>query len=123
MLSYQTAVNIFILIAYNRSATRQDDTWFFQVSARDYDAPQPPPGTGPDYPPCTILYETPKIALDYPKVETPLTQDAQIYNLEVHHLYHPESPPILNPPLPASFRIDVEQVRKTIITESDCVMK
>jgi hypothetical protein len=115
MLSHQTAINVFILIAYNRNATRQADTWFLQVAVRDYYAPQPPPGTGADYPPCTVLYETPKIGLRYPKVETPLNQDAQTYTLDIHHLYHPEPPPILNPPLPASFRINVEQVRNIII--------
>jgi hypothetical protein len=115
MLSHQTAVNVFILIAYNRNATRPADTWFLQVAVRDYYAPHPPPGTGTDYPLCTVLYETPNIAFRYPKVETPLTEGAQTYTLDIRHLYHPEPPPILNPPLPASFRIDVEQVRNTII--------
>ena len=56
------------------------------------------------------LYETAKVALCYPKVETPLTQGAQTYALDTRHLYHPEPPPTVNPPLPASFRIDVEEV-------------
>ena len=51
----------------------------------------------------------------YPKVDNPLTQDAQVYYLDTRHLYHPEPPSILNPPLPASFRIHVEQIRMIII--------
>jgi hypothetical protein len=65
----------------------------------------------------TVLYEIPKIGTRYPRVDNPLAQDIQIYHLETRHLYHPEPIPILNPPLPASFRIDVEQIRTTIINQ------
>ena len=115
MLSWRTAINVFVLIAYNRNTTRATDTWFLQIAVRDYFAPQPPPGTGTDYPACTVLYETPKIGPRYPRVDNPLAQGTQVYHLDTRHLYHPEPPPILNPPLPASFRIDVEQIRTTII--------
>ena len=115
MLSWRTAINVFVLIAYNRNATRATDSWFLQIAVRDYLAPQPPPGTGADYPACTVLYETPKIGTRYPRVDNPLAQGTQVYHLDTGHLYHPETPPILNPPLPASFRIDVEAIRATII--------
>ena len=55
----RTAINVFVLIAYNRNTTRANDTWFLQIAARDYFAPQPPPETDTDYPACTVLYETP----------------------------------------------------------------
>jgi hypothetical protein len=115
MLSWRTAINVFVLIAYNRNATRATDSWFLQIAVRDYLAPQPPPWTGTDYPACTVLYETPKIGARYPRVNTPLAQGTQVYHLDTRHLYRPETPPILNPPLPASFRIDVEEIRTTII--------
>jgi hypothetical protein len=115
MLSWRTAINVFVLIAYNRDMTRATDTWFLQIAVRDYFAPQPPPGTSTDYPACTVLYETPKIGPRDPKVDNPLAQGTQVYHLDTRHLYRPEPLPILNPPLPASFRIDVEQIRTTII--------
>src|SRR5271170_6590128 len=71
MLSWRTAINVFVLIAYNRNATRAIDNWFLRIAVRDYLAPQPPPGTGADYPACTVLYETPKIGARYPRVITP----------------------------------------------------
>jgi hypothetical protein len=103
------------LIAYNRSTTRATDTWFLQIAVRDYFAPQPPPGTDTDYPVCTVLSETPKIGVRYPGVANPLTQGTQVYPLDTCLLYHPEPTRILNPPLPAAFRIDLEQIRTTII--------
>jgi hypothetical protein len=114
MLSWRTATNVFVLISYNRNATRATDSWYLQIAVRDYFAPQPPPGIGANYPACTILYETPKIGPRYPRVDNPLAQGTQVYHLDITHLYHPEPPPVLNPPLPASFRFDVEQIRMTI---------
>ena len=117
MLSWRTAINVFVLISYNRNATRATDIWFLQISVRDYYAPQPPPGTPANYPACTILYETPKLGARYPRVELPLAQGAQIYDLPTSHLYEPETVPILNPVLPASFRINIERIRVTILDE------
>jgi hypothetical protein len=108
MLSWRTAINVFVLIAYNRNTTRATDTWILQIAVRDYFAPQPPPGTGPDYPACALLYESPKTRPHYPRVDNPIAQDTHVYHLDTRHLYNPEPTPILNPPLPASFRIDVE---------------
>jgi len=113
MLSPQTAINVFVLIAYNRSATRQTDTWYMQITLRDRFAPPSPPGM--QIPPFIVVYETPKIGDRYPKVDTPLAQGMRVYNLDTECLYDPESIPNLNPPLPASFLIDAEQIRKTIV--------
>jgi len=117
MLSYRTAINVFVLISYNRNATRATDSWFLQVSVRDFYAPQPPPGTLTNYPACTVLYETPKIGAPYPRVELALAHGTQICDLPISHLYHPETTPILNPILPVSFRINVEQIRVTILNQ------
>ena len=116
MLSWRTAINVFVLISYNRNATRATDSWYLQISVRDYLAPHPPPGTRADYPACIVVYETPKIGARYPRVNNPLAQGTEVYHLGTSHLYHPETPPILNPPLPASFAIDVDAIRATIIS-------
>jgi hypothetical protein len=108
----QTVINVFVLIAYNRNSTRQSDTWYMQIALRDYFAPPSPPGM--QISPFLVAYETPTIGAHYPKVETPLTQRAQVYHLDTGCLYDPEPIPNLNPPLPASFRIDIEQIRSTI---------
>ena len=113
MLSPQTAINVFVLIAYNRNATRQEDTWYMQIALRDRFAPASPPGM--KIPPFIVVYETPKIGARYPKVDTPLAQGMWVYNLDTDCLYDPESIPNLNPPLPASFVIDAEQIRNTIV--------
>jgi len=113
MLSPQTAINVFVLIAYNRNMTRENDSWYMQIALRDYFAPPSPPAM--HIPPFVVVYETPKIGGRYPKVNIPLAQGIQVYNLDTGHLYDPEPIPNLNPPLPASFRIDIEQIRSTIL--------
>jgi hypothetical protein len=112
MLSPQTVINVFILIAYNRNSTRQSDSWYMQIALRDYFAPPSPPGM--HIPPFIVVYETPKIRDYYPKVDTPLAQGTQVYNLDTGCLYDPEPIPNLNPPLPMSFPIDIDQIRSTI---------
>ena len=112
MLSPQTVINVFVLIAYNRNSTRQTDTWYMQIALRDYYAPPSPPGM--HISPFIVVYETPKIGARYPKVNTPLTQGTEVYDLDTGCLYDPEPKPDLNPPLPESFRIDIEQIRRTI---------
>ena len=86
-----------------------------QIALRDYFAPPSPPGM--HIPPFIVVHETPKIGYHYPKVNTPLAQGTQVYNLDTGCLYDPEPIPTLNPPLPASFRIDIEQIRSTILRE------
>jgi hypothetical protein len=116
MLSWKTAINVFDLVSHNRNATSlATDSWFVQISVRDYYAPQPPPGTGANYPACVVAYETPKIGA--PRINNTLPYGTEVYNLDTVHLYSPETPPILNPPLPASFRIDLEAIRATIIAD------
>jgi hypothetical protein len=112
MLSPRTAINVFVLIAYNRNSTRQSDTWYMQIALRDYFAPPSPPGM--HIPPFIVAYETPKLGARYPKVDTPLAQGTQVYNLDNSCFYDPEPIPNLNPPLPVSFRIDIEQIRSAI---------
>jgi hypothetical protein len=51
--------------------------------------------------------ETAKTGHCCSKVETTLNQTSQICNLDTHHLYHHEQSPLLNPPLPPSFRLDM----------------
>jgi hypothetical protein len=38
-------------------------------------------------------------------------------NVPTSHIHEPETPSILNPALPASFRIDIEEIRATIMDE------
>jgi hypothetical protein len=115
MLSWRTAINVFVLVSYNRNATRATDSWFVEISVRDYLAPHPPPGTAGNYPACIVVYETPKTGARYPKVNNNLAQGTGSYDLDTTHLYYPETPLILHPPLPASFRIDMDAIRATII--------
>jgi len=67
---------------------------------------------------CYMKVETPKLGARYPRVENPLAQGAQHYDL-LSHLYEPETPPILNPArVPASsFRINIEEIHATIMDE------
>jgi hypothetical protein len=118
MLCWKTGINVFVLVSYYRNQTRQADSLFIQVSRRDYLAPAPNPLNGPDnYPPCIVLYETVKINNRYPLVQTPLPAGARICPIPTSHLYHPDPPPTLNPPLPASFLLDIEEMRRTMERE------
>jgi hypothetical protein len=122
MLSSATSINVFVLIKYNRNQTRNSDSWFMQISVRDYFAQPSQPGIAGYHPPPIIVYETPKVGSLYPVVVNPLAAGAnfngtQFFELDMRHLYFPEQPPILNPPLPASFRVDAEEIRRTIIRE------
>jgi hypothetical protein len=62
-------------------------------------------------------YETPKLGARNPRVEHPLAQGAEHYDFPTSYLYEPEKSPILNPALPASFRINIEEFRATIMDE------
>jgi hypothetical protein len=112
-LSYLTGVNVFVAIVYNRNKTRGSDSWYMEVAVRDYFAPEPPPGTGNTYPPCIVLFETAKINSRYPSLNTRIRVN-NIWQVPVHHLYHPQSIPILEPLLPPHFEIDVEYIRSEI---------
>jgi hypothetical protein len=84
-----------------------------QITVKDYFAPTASPGM--HIPSFIVVYETPQIGHHYPKVNIPLTLGTQDYHLDTGYLYDPEPIPNLNPPLPPSFRIDIEQIRRTII--------
>ena len=118
-LSYLTGVNVFITVVYNRNRYRASDSWYMQVAVRDHLAPQPPPGTQNTYPPCVVLFETAIVNGRYPLVNTRINtaNDNNIWPLPIHYLYHPQPVPILNPPLPAQFDINIEAIRSCIETE------
>jgi len=118
-LSYLTGVNVFVTVVYNRNQSRASDSGYMQVAVRDYLAPQPPPGTQNTYPPCVVLFETAKVNGRYPLVNTRISAayNNNIWPLAIHHLYHPQPVPILNPPLPAQFDINIEAIRSCIETE------
>ena len=116
-LGWKTGINIFVLIAYNRNSTHATDSWFIQVSHRDFTAPQPPPTTGDTYPSCIVMFETAKIRNRYPLVNTPIPPADQIWTIPTSHLYFPESIPVLNPLIPAAFDINIEMIRQTITSE------
>jgi hypothetical protein len=101
-LSYLTQINVVILVSYNRDTTRQADTWWIHIAARDIFAPQPPPGAAIAYPNCSVLYDLPKgVNNRYPRVEIPLAGDP-IWSIPAWLFYWPEPVPVYNPPLPVS---------------------
>jgi hypothetical protein len=118
-LSYLTGINVFVTVVYNRNQSRASDSWYMEVAVRDYLAPQPPPGTQNTYPPCLVLFETAKVNGRYPLVNTRISSanNNNIWPLPSHHFYHPQPVPILNPPLPAQFHINIEAIRSCIETE------
>jgi hypothetical protein len=116
-LGWETGINVFVLVAYNRNQTRLSDSWFLQVAIRDFWAPQPPPTFVPTYPPCRILYETPKVGTRYPLVNTPIPPPQDIFNIPIAHLYHPEGPPNLVPAIPNFFVLGIEDIRRVIVEE------
>ena len=113
-LSWKTGINVFVLIAYNRNSTRATDSWFMQVSHRDFTAPLPPPMTPDTYPPCIVMFETTKTGNRYPLVNTPIPPGRQVWAIHTTHLYFP---PVLNPAIPAAFNINIEMIRQTIASE------
>jgi hypothetical protein len=88
--SPQTAINVFVLIAYNRNSTRQSDTWYVQIALRDYFAPPSPPGM--HIPPFIVIYKTPQIGAHYP----PRTRNTGLqsgYQLSLRPRAHPQLQP------------------------------
>ena len=108
---------MFILIAYDRNSTRATDSWFMQVSHRDFTAPLPPPLTPNTYPPCIVMFEMAKIGNQYPLVNTPIPPGQQVLAVPTTHLYFPEPLPVLNPALPAAFNINIEMIRQIIASQ------
>lgn len=116
-LSYLTQINVVILVSYNRNTTRQADSWWIHIAARDIFAPQPPPGATIAYPNCSVLYDLPKGANNrYPGVDIPLVGNP-IWSIPIWLFYWPEPVPVYNPPLPGTFDISLERIRETIRRE------
>jgi hypothetical protein len=113
-LSWKTGINVFVLIAFNRNLARATDTWFMQVSHRDFTAPLPPPTTPDTYPPCIVMFETAKTGNRYPRVDTPIPPGQQVWAIPTIHLYFPEPLPVLNPAISAAFNINIEMIRQII---------
>jgi hypothetical protein len=82
-----------------------------QLSFRDIHAPVPPPTAADGYPACIIAAELPIIN---PLVNTPLPPNT-IWQVPTSLLYHPQPIPVLVPPLPPTFDIDLERYRQMII--------
>jgi hypothetical protein len=117
-LSWHTAINLFVLISYNRNSTRETDSYFIQIAHRDYSAPTPPLGTAANtYPPCRILFETAPVNSRYPRVDHPLPAQSSIWHIPTTHLYWPEAIPTINPPLPQNFDLNIEEIRRTIASD------
>jgi len=85
-----------------------------QLSFRDIHAPVPPPTAADGYPACIIAAELPIINGRYPLVNTPLPPNT-IWQVPTSLLYHPQPIPVLVPPLPPTFDIDLERYRQMII--------
>jgi len=85
-----------------------------QLSFRDIYAPVPPPTAADGYPACIIAGELPIINGRYPLVNTPLPPNT-IWQVPTSLLYHPQPIPVLVPPLPPTFDIDLERYRQMII--------
>ena len=118
-LSWKTGINVFVLIAYNRNSTRATDTWFMQVSHRDFFVPLPPPTTPDTYPPCIVMFETVKTGNRYPLGNTAIPPGQTVWVIPVTHLYFPEPVPVLNPTIPMAFNISLEMMHQTIISEQE----
>jgi hypothetical protein len=85
-----------------------------QLSFRDIHAPVPHPTAADKYPACIIAAELPIINGRYPLVDTPLPPNT-IWQVPTSLLYRPQPIPVLVPPLPPTFDIDLERYRQMII--------
>ena len=85
------------------------------VAHRDINAPQPPPGTPPEYPAPIIIGELQKTAGNrYPNVNQPIPRNESTWSVPIHLLFYPEPVPVTNPPFPPSFDLDIEFFRQKI---------
>jgi hypothetical protein len=115
ILGHLTQVNVFVAVSYNRNAARNSDSWWACVAVRDTNPPNPPPNPPPTWPPCDIIGEVARTPGGrYQRVEVPL-QGNTIWSIPTHLLFHPEPIPVVQPPLPATFEVDVERLRKLIV--------
>lgn len=115
-LGHTTQVNVYVGISYNRSISRQTDSWWMCVAHRDIYAPQSPTATGPEYPLPIIIGELQNtVGNRYPKVNMPIPPNASTWSVPTHLLFYPEPIPVMNPPFPPSFNIDIETFRQGIV--------
>ena len=115
-LGHTTQVNVYVGVSYNRNEYRQTDSWWICVVHRDIYAPQPPPGAPPQYPAPIIIGELQKNASNrWPNVNVPIPPNASIWSVPTQFLFHPEPIPVMNPPFPPSFDIDIEAFRHAIV--------
>jgi len=115
-LGHTTQVNVYVGVSYNRNRYRHTDSWWMCVAHRDIYAPQPPPGTPPQYPAPIIIGELQKTAGNkWPIVNQPIPANASIWSVPTSLLFHPEQIPAVIPRFPPSFDIDIEIFRQTIV--------
>jgi hypothetical protein len=112
VLGHQTQINVFVGVAYNRNTTSERDSWWICVGCRNVMAPPPPPNAPGTYPPCLIV-ETPQVNGHYPLVEDPV--ENPIWTIPTDLLYWPEPIPLLQPPFPTAFQLDIEAIRLTTV--------
>jgi hypothetical protein len=116
-LGWQTGINVFVIISYNRNLSRQTDSWYMQVAHRDFTAPQPPAGFPDTHTPCIVLFETAKANNRYPRVNASITAPNDVCEVPTDYLFLPEPRPNTTPAHPDHFIINVEEIRKTIQRE------
>ena len=84
-LGHTTQVNVYVGVSYNRNRYRATDSWWMCVAHRDTNAPQPAPGTPPEYPAPIIIGELLKKSCDrWPNVNQPIPAVFR-FNIEVFH--------------------------------------
>jgi hypothetical protein len=115
-LGYTTQVNVYVGVSYNRNTSRETDSWWVCVAHRDINAPQPPPGTPPEYPEPIIVGELQKNASSrWPNINIPIPPSTSIWSVHTQFLFHPEPIPVMNPPFPMSFDINIDELRRAIV--------
>lgn len=122
-LGYTTQVNVFVGVSYNRNSTRDRDSWWICLAYRDTHAPQPPAGTDVEYPRCIIAGELERNPANrLPLLSQPIPPHLSTWSIATYLLFHPEPVPVMNPPFPATFEIDVEEFRNGILdTRPQCM--
>lgn len=113
-LNHLTGVNIYIGVSYNRNDTRATDTWYCCIGTRDTNPPNPPPANpGRDWPPFKSVYES--VADDkkrFLKLWDALSPPTTC-QVESKLIWHPEPLPA---GLPANFTIDLDALRRRLIS-------
>jgi len=115
VLGHQTQVNVFVGISYNRNQARNSDSWWACIAIRNTNPPNPPPNAPATWPACTVIGEIAKTPGGrYTRLQIPLVGNT-IWRVPTTLLYHPEPIPVLQPPLPQTFDVDIERVRQLIV--------